>query len=155
MPESTLEATAYLRSYTPTSEPQNEVIAALDHLTREGVFDRYTVQWVPKAVQRGGEPTAVERLYERCLDWAREHDVDVTRPFDVQVWDNPVTGEHVDRLVTPVVCLTVRADGELVAVLPCEDGDETISVPEYLNALRDERDLLGTLPERERVVTVP
>lgn len=142
-------ATVYLRSYTPTSEPQNAVIELAEELADDGTFDEVDVEYVPKEVRRGGAQTTVERQYERFRTWAEETDRSIGAPFTVRRTENRITGETVEKLVLPIVCLAVDEDDDLVAVLPSEGEDGHLSVPEYLAALAADRDPLGTLSAAE------
>lgn len=134
MHDAQLRVTAYLRAYTPTSEPQNTVLAELDHLSETDRIDDWDARYVPRSVRRGRESEAT-RLYDRITDWADRAGVDVRRPFEVRQFRNRFSDEVVDELVLPVVCLVTRRGREVVGVVPCEDGDTCISVFDYLAAL--------------------
>jgi hypothetical protein len=140
---------AYMRAYTPVSQPQNEVITRLDVLQQHGRVGEYDVTYVPKSVQRGSM-TEAERLYESFLEWADDAGLAVERPFEVQHYENPITGETVDKLVTPIVCIAVYDDDELEAVFPCEDGDAHVTVLEALDAMEHGEDPLAPLTVDQR-----
>jgi hypothetical protein len=129
-----IRVTAYLRAYTPTSEPQNEVLARLNRLAETDRIDDWEARFVPRSVRRERE-TEASRLYDRITDWADRAGVDVKRPFEVRQYYNRFSDEVVDELVVPIVCLTTVRDGDVVAVVPCEDGDTCVSVFDYLDAL--------------------
>jgi hypothetical protein len=144
---------AYMRAYTPVSQPQNEVITRLDVLQQHDRIDDYDVTYVPKSVQRGSQ-TEAERLYETFLQWADDAGLSVERPFEVQHYENPITGETVDKLVTPIVCIAVYEDDAVEAVFPCEDGDDHVTVLDALDAMQHGDDPLAALAvdsHRERV----
>jgi hypothetical protein len=150
--DSDIRVELYLRSYTPTSEPQNAVIEAVETLRDRGTVDDYEVLEVPKAVRRGGQPSRVERRFRRFRDWAARTGYDVSRPFRVRSYENQITGETVEQLVTPVVSMAVYEDGDLAAVLPCEDEDRDrhVAVRDYLSALTNGEDPLETLDAAKR-----
>lgn len=135
MHDSQLRVTAYLRAYTPTSEPQNTVLNRLDRLSRDDRIEDWEAQYVPRSV-RGDRESEAKRLYDRITEWADRAGVDVSRPFEVRRYHNQFSDEVVDELVLPMVCLvTYRDDDDVVAVVPCEDGDTCVSVFDYLTAL--------------------
>lgn len=132
--------TAYLRSYTPVSEPQNTVLARLEHLSDTDRIADWEARYLPRSVRRERESEAT-RLYDEITDWADRAEVDVSRPFEVRQYHNRLSGEVVDELVLPMVCLVTRRDDAVVAVVPCEEGDTCVSVFDYLTALERGRDL--------------
>lgn len=126
---------AHLRSYTPVSEPQNEVVASARTLESTGkVDDCEIIKW-PSSVPLTEDTHAV-RVHEKVTDWAEETDIDVDRPFRIHERTNPVTGETEVVLHTPVVYVTLEADDELVGVAPCTLPDGThVSAKDYLASL--------------------
>jgi len=146
MSHETLTIDAYMRAYSPTSRPQNEVAQRLARLNEAGRIDDYDVEVVPEAVSLDGEPTAVERRYDAFLAWADRAGAVVDEAFTVRRTENEITGDVRTRLLTPIVSLAVRADGELVGVLPCRIDGEHVSVNDFLDAFERGADPLGTLP---------
>lgn len=126
--------TAYLRADTPTSEPQNTVLTRLDRLSRADRIEDWEAQYVPRSVS-GDRESEAKRLYDRITEWADRVGVDVSRPFEVRRYHNQLSDEAVDELVLPMVCLVTHRDDDVVAVVPCEDGDTCVSVFDYLTAL--------------------
>jgi hypothetical protein len=114
----------YLRSYTPVSQPQTEVVATARALAADGTVDDVDVSEWPASVSLAADTAAV-RVHERIAEWARARDLDVTRPFRVHERTNPVTGDAEAVLHTPVVCVTLERDGELAGVAPCTLPDGT------------------------------
>ncbi|WP_267642470.1 HTH domain-containing protein [Haloarchaeobius amylolyticus] len=155
----------YLRAYAPVSAPQETVLETVRDLRDDGLVASYDVHTWPSAV-RADRSTTTSRHYERFRDWAAAEDVRIDQSFVTRRDDNLFTGETTERLRTPCICLAVRQDDELAAVLPCTVADgEHVTVQSYLESLLDGVDPLGTLdladaeapddepPERE--LTVP
>lgn len=143
--------TVYLRSYTPVSEPQNEVVKTARTLeVTDQVDDCEVVEW-PSCVSRESNQEPV-RVLERVSSWADEVDVEVTRPFRVHDRTNPVTDTRESVLHTPVVYVTLERDNDLAGVAPCTLPDGThVSAHEYLESLAKNEDPFE-LPPREPLI---
>jgi|AntDeeMetagen681_2_1112603.scaffolds.fasta_scaffold02707_3 hypothetical protein len=128
----------YLRSYTPVSEPQDEVVAGARTLDERGTIDDVQFsEWPATArLSRDCEPV---QIYDRITNWADEHDVQVDPPFRTHTRTNPVTGEAEDVLHTPVVSLVLFEDGEIAGVAPCTLPDGThLTARTFIDDLRDD-----------------
>lgn len=134
----------YLRSYTPVSQPQNEVVATARALEADGVVDDVSVVEWPASVSLAADTDAI-RVHERISEWARARDLDVTRPFRTHERTNPVTGDTEAVLHTPVVCVTLDRNGDLDGVAPVTLPDGThVTAREYLASLDNDDDPLET-----------
>ncbi|WP_435344993.1 HTH domain-containing protein [Haloarchaeobius sp. HRN-SO-5] len=144
----------YTRAYAAVSEPEDHVARLVRTLVDEGVVDGFRVHSWPSAV-RMADDTDVVRRYRAFAAWADDAGVSIDRAFRCCTEHNWLTGEHCEKLATPLVTLAVRQDDDLVAVLPCSvDEDEHVSVVDYLDALARGEDLLGTLDSGDRSLAV-
>lgn len=127
-----IDVELFVRSLAPfaTRQTQERLIDRLEGLRAGGVLDSLSVRvWgdavrTDGAVARAGDgETAADRITE-FFSHAADAAWSVTRYFRVAS-DRAWTDDGArDRIVPPQRCLSVRRDGELVAVFPCDVGDD-------------------------------
>ncbi|MFC6768957.1 HTH domain-containing protein [Natrinema soli] len=121
-------------------EPVDEQIETLQACDSEGAIDDLLLRSWPKEVTLSDESPHQEVLenYERFAQWADERGVSVRPAFRERTTTSQVTGTTRQRLVTPLLCLELYADDELIGVFPHsnEATDETYTTDEAIATLR-------------------
>jgi hypothetical protein len=118
----------------PVCGPRTEVIDRLGALASAGALDAYEVETWPDEIALS-EHTRHDRVvetYEQFRAWADDTGVSITPPFDRRTVTSLI-GRTEEVLTLPVMCLAVYDDG-LRGVYPCNDGGETWTVTDYLDA---------------------
>ncbi|WP_049924957.1 HTH domain-containing protein [Halopiger goleimassiliensis] len=135
-------------------EPIDRQIETLQACESEGRIDDLLLRSWPKEVTRSDTSPHHEVLeaYDRFSQWADERGVSIEPPFRERTKTSQVTGETTELLVTPLVCLELYVDDELVGVFPHTEGDETYTTDEVIAELRTGTvpDPLGESPTRTR-----
>jgi hypothetical protein len=121
-------------------EPIDEQIETLQACESEGAIDDLLIRSWPKEVALSEESPHQEVLanYETFTQWADERGVTVRPPFRERSTTSQVTGKTRELLVTPLLCLELYADDELLGVFPHSDEatDETYTTDEAIATLR-------------------
>ncbi|WP_226006508.1 HTH domain-containing protein [Natrinema salinisoli] len=121
-------------------EPIDEQIETLQACESEGAIDDLLIRSWPKEVALSEESPHQEVFtnYETLTQWADERGVTVRPPFRERSTTSQVTGKTRDLLVTPLLCLELYADDELLGVFPHSDEttDETYTTDEAIATLR-------------------
>jgi len=103
-------------------EPVDAQVETLQACESEGAVDDLLLRSWPKEVALSEESPHQEVLenFERFAQWADERGVSVRPPFRKRTTTSQVTGTTRERLVTPLLCLELYADDELIGVSPHE-----------------------------------
>ncbi|MFC6717633.1 HTH domain-containing protein [Natrialbaceae archaeon GCM10025810] len=121
-------------------EPIDRQIETLRSCEAEGTIDDLLLRSWPKEVTISASSPYQEVLesVDRFDDWAERRGVAVRPPFRERTTTSQVTGETKDLLVTPMICLEVYVDDELLGVFPHTDpaAEETHTVEEAIATLR-------------------
>ncbi|WP_254764027.1 HTH domain-containing protein [Natrinema marinum] len=121
-------------------EPVDQQIETLQACEDEGAVDDLLLRSWPKEVALSDESPYQEVIdqYERFAAWADERGVSVRPPFRERSTTSQVTGTTRERLVTPLLCLELYADDELLGVFPHsnEATDETYTTDDAIATLR-------------------
>ena len=121
-------------------EPVDQQIETLQACEDEGAVDDLLLRSWPKEVALSDESPYQEVIeqYERFEAWADERGVSVRPPFRERSTTSQVTGKTRERLVTPLLCLELYADDELLGVFPHtnEATDETYTTDDAIATLR-------------------
>ncbi|WP_226041622.1 HTH domain-containing protein [Natrinema sp. DC36] len=121
-------------------EPVDEQVETLQACESEGAVDDLLLRSWPKEVALSEESPHQEVLenFERFAQWADERGVSVRPPFRKRTTTSQVTGTTRERLVTPLLCLELYADDELIGVFPHsnEATEETYTTDEAIATLR-------------------
>ena len=121
-------------------EPVDRQIETLRACESEGAVDDLLLRSWPKEVALGDDTPYQEALesYDRVRQWADRRGVSVRPPFRERTATNQISGETTELLVTPMLCLELYADDELVGVFPHTDEttDETYTTDEAIATLR-------------------
>lgn len=141
MSDQTSEITAVCHVRAPLLlEPVDAQVETLQACEAEGAIDELLLRSWPKEVALSEESPHQEVLenYERFRRWAAERGVSVRPPFRERSTTSQVTGETRERLVTPLLCLELYADGDVVGVFPHTDEatDETYTTDDAIATLR-------------------
>lgn len=139
MTESTSPITAVCHVRAPLLlEPIDRQIETLQACESEGSIDDLLLRSWPKEVSRDESTLHHEVLetYDRFSQWADQRGVSIEPPFNTRTSTSQVTGESRELLVTPLLCLEVYADDELVGVFPHSEGNETYTTDEVIAQLR-------------------
>ncbi|WP_226482898.1 HTH domain-containing protein [Natrinema amylolyticum] len=141
MTDKTSEITAVCHVRAPLLlEPVDAQIETLQACESEGAIDDLLLRSWPKEVSLSAESPHQEVLenYERFAEWADERGVTVRPPFRERSTTSQVTGETRELLVTPLLCLELYADDELVGVFPHSDEatEDTYTTDEAIATLR-------------------
>ncbi|AFZ74928.1 HTH domain-containing protein [Natronobacterium gregoryi] len=119
-------------------EPMDSQVETLQACESETQIDDLLLRSWPKEVTRSENSPHQEVLetYERFRSWADQRGVSVRPPFRERTRTSPVTGETRELLVTPLLCLEIYHDDELIGVFPHSEGEETYTTDEAIAALR-------------------
>lgn len=119
-------------------EPIDSQVETLQACEAEGMIDTAILRSWPDEVTLGDPAPHHETIevFERFDRWANHHGVSIRPPFDVRTMTSLVTDDTKEVLVTPVICLAVYRDEQLIGVYPHSTDDETYTVTEALAALR-------------------
>lgn len=152
-----IEVELFVRSIAPfgTRATLDALVDRLDTLSEVGIIEALSVEVWGDSLRTDG-PTAEdgreENLVDRVLDmfeFAADSECSIGRYFRIATDGSLVDTDSRRRLVPPHRCLTIRRDGDLVAVFPC-DLDSLHLTPddavEYLESGRSERELAGPTP---------
>ena len=122
----------------PVCGPRTSVIDRLSSLSADGKIADFRVETWPDevALSEHTEHSRVVERYKTFLLWASDHDRSISPPFERRTVA-PLVGESRDVLTLPIMCLAVHEDGSLCGVYPHVDGDQTISVTDYLDACEE------------------
>ncbi|MDQ2052293.1 hypothetical protein RBH26_17610 [Natronolimnohabitans sp. A-GB9] len=137
----TTEITAVCHVRAPLLlEPVDRQIETLQACESEGRIDDLLLRSWPKEIALTENSPYQEALesFERFEQWADQRGVSVRPPFKQRTTTSQVTGKTKELLVTPLLCLELYADDELVGVFPHSDEttDETFTTDEAIAALR-------------------
>lgn len=118
----------------PVCGPRTEVIDRLSRLTREDAITEFTVETWPDEVvlSEHTDHTRVVEQYGAFKEWAGDNDVSLTPAFERRTV-SPLVGKRREVLTIPMLCLAVYRD-DLCGVYPCNDGERTWRVTDYLDA---------------------
>ncbi len=121
----------------PVCGPRTEIIDRLSSLRARGQIDDFTVRTWPDevTVSEHTRHSRVIETYEQFRSWADGTGVTISPPFDRRT-ATTLVGRSEEVLTLPVLCLAVYDDG-LCGVYPCTDGDETLTVTDYVDACAD------------------
>lgn len=119
-------------------EPIDRQVETLRACESEGTIDDLLLRSWPKEVEvtDDGPHHEVLETYDRFRSWADGQGADIHPPFTKRTTTARVTGETSERLVTPLLCLELYADDELVGVYPHSADDETITTDDAIATLR-------------------
>ncbi|SDK15763.1 HTH domain-containing protein [Natronorubrum texcoconense] len=121
-------------------EPVDRQIETLQACDSEGTIDDLLLRSWPKEIALTDTSPYQEALesFERFETWAADRGVSIRPPFQERTTTSQVTGETTDLLVTPLLCLELYADDELVGVFPHtdEETEETLTTDEVIASLR-------------------
>lgn len=118
----------------PVCGPRTDVIDRLSTLRSAGSIAAYEVETWPDevAISDHTRHSRVVETYERFRAWAEDNGVSLTPPFDRRTVTTLV-GRTEEVLRLPVMCLAVY-DDDLCGVYPCNSGDRTWTVTDYVDA---------------------
>lgn len=135
--DGTVTAELYVRSALPgPSQRRADAVAAeLRGLVGEGLVEDVEHTTWSKRVRVDGCDSAVRDVYLTWTAWARREGVQLQPFFDTRECYCPEAEAYTDWLVVPAIALAVSVDGDLAAVYPHEDGTETVSVEDGIDAL--------------------
>ncbi|RQG97580.1 HTH domain-containing protein [Natrarchaeobius oligotrophus] len=136
-------------------EPVDRQVETLHACESEGAIDELLLRSWPKEVSRSndGPHGNVLHAFERFQRWAGRRDVSIKPPFRERTSTSQITGEMRRLLVTPLLCLEVYVEDELLGVFPHSRDEETHTTDEAIATLRtgDLPTPLGSEPsERSR-----
>ncbi|WP_440772754.1 HTH domain-containing protein [Natronorubrum sp. DTA28] len=121
-------------------EPVDRQIETLQACDSEGTIDDLLLRSWPKEIALTDNSPYQEALdsFERFETWAADRGVSVRPPFKERTTTSQVTSETTDLLVTPLLCLELYADDELIGVFPHtdEETEETLTTDEVIASLR-------------------
>ncbi|WP_257298436.1 HTH domain-containing protein [Haloarchaeobius sp. FL176] len=132
----------YVRAHTSVTGPREHAIETVEELVDRGVVADYELHTWPSAVDVT-VPNEVTTQYREFEQWAERAGVTLEPAFSHRIENNAITGDHIETLVTPLVCTVVRRGDDIAAVLPCCRGEsDHVSVLTYLSALDEDADHL-------------
>lgn len=127
--------TVRLWTRRPVSGARTEVIDRLSAFRSEGTIADFEVETWPDevVVTEQSRHSSVVDVHERFSVWADEAGVSIEPPFDRRTVTSLV-GRSEEVLSLPVLCLAVYDGEDLRGVFPCDDGTDTWTVTDYLDA---------------------
>lgn len=136
-------AQLYVRSQAGrASRPEQQAtIARLRRLAADGTIDRFDVYVWGREIcpdETARETDCFAKTAGKLTElehWARDDDVSLDRTFRRYELRCEFTGDAYVVVSTPVLCLAVYDDAELVGVYPCEVGGDHLSVADGLDRL--------------------
>jgi hypothetical protein len=142
--------TMVLRTRAPVCGSRTTVIDRLGRLRATGAIEEFEIRTWPDevALSEATDEDPVVETFERFERWAAAHDLSVRPAFDVRTVSSLV-GREREVLTLPMMSLALVADGDLVGVFPCRDGERTWTITDCLNAYEGDD---GALADLERVV---
>lgn len=148
----------YVRSLLPPHGARNcqrRVFDRLDALAQRSLVDDVSIHVLGERIclcdtcaSTDAGAAIVERIRE--LDaWGEEYDASTSRFFEKRQFSSSITGEETNALVPPRVTVALRADDRLCGVFPCEMGERTYCVDDFVSAMQglDDADNGGLLAE--------
>lgn len=138
----------------PAARQRDRLADRLRELEAAGQVDSFEVTTCPKRIRREAPDAVTARdRYLAFSRWARARGVRLRPFFATRECYAADTGELCDWLVFPAITLAVYDGGDLVAVYPHADGEESRSVADGLSALAgDSADPAG---DRDRPTVAP
>jgi hypothetical protein len=135
-----------LRTRTPVCGSRTTVIDRLGRLRATESIDDFEVRTWPDEVvlSDGTSDDPVVETFERFERWAAAHGLSVRPAFDVRTVSSLI-GRERELLTLPMMSLAVSADGDLVGVFPCRDGERTWTISDCLDAYEGDGDALAEL----------
>ncbi|MFC4543150.1 HTH domain-containing protein [Halosolutus amylolyticus] len=137
----------WIRSFAPvtTGPTQERALERVEALESAAPIDEIEISVWGKQVERTSRSRRIPQLrtIEARLDaferWANRTGRSLVPFFRTRTVESSITGDRYEVCRLPTIALAEFADGELVHVAPCRDGDRTIEVFDRLDALeRDE-----------------
>lgn len=124
-------------------EPVDAKVETLREADRAGDIAGLVLRTWPNRVRVDEDSPYQETidLYHRYDRWAERHDRSIEPPFSVHTTSSMASDQEWEVLVTPIMCLGVYHDRQLLGVFPHSDGDTTHSATDAIGALRS-----GELP---------
>jgi hypothetical protein len=119
----------------PVCGPRTDVIDRLGRLASAGAIDDYEIRTWPDevALAEHTRQSRVVETYRRFRAWADDAGASIAPPFDRRTVTSLV-GRTGEVLTLPVMCLAVYDADDLRGVYPCDDGERTWTVTDYLDA---------------------
>ncbi|AUV81767.1 hypothetical protein C2R22_08995 [Salinigranum rubrum] len=135
------DASMTLRTRTPVCGARTTVIDRLGSLRATGAIAEFEVQTWPGEVvlSDAAAPDGAIRTFERLEGWADERGASVRPAFDVRTVSSLV-GNRREILTLPMMCLTVSSGDELVGVFPHQEGGNTVTIGDCLDAFERRAD---------------
>jgi len=127
----------YVRRELP-GPARKQAATAYDRLRR--LEERGVVSAVDRSEWTGRVPLGdcdgwLRDTYLGFTDWAERVGVALTPFFGTRRCYTPEHEAYTDWLVLPALCLAVYGNGQLRAVYPHADGDETVTVTDAIDSL--------------------
>lgn len=119
-------------------EPVDSHVETLRACESEDAIDSLLLRSWPDKVrlsEDGPHQEVIER-FERFERWADRRGVSVRPPFERRTVTKAITDETRELLVTPLICLAVYRDEELVGVFPHSTEEDTYTVADAIATLR-------------------
>ena len=119
-------------------EPIDRQIETLQACESEGSIESVLIQsWPDQVTISEDSPNAeVLEVFDRFRQWADGRGVSIEPPFRRRTVTSPITNVSKRILTTPLLCLALYRDGQLVGVYPHSADDETITTTEVIGSLR-------------------
>lgn len=133
----------FLRSFAPpigAKQRQDTVVEELRRLEDSGEIDAVNVTIWGDAVCPDGccaETPAGREILDRMSElqqWSADESDGVETTFEETRVSSSVTDETFRKIVPPRITLGVYSRGEVVLVLPCKVGPESLCVDDFLTA---------------------
>lgn len=131
----TVDVRMVLWTRRPVCGPRTAVIDRLSELRTADAIGTFDVETWPDEIALSGhtEHAEVVDVYREYRDWAEDHGLSITPPFEKRTVSSLIGGQE-EVLTVPIMCLAVYEDDDLSGVYPCSNDDRTWSVTDYLDA---------------------
>lgn len=147
----------FVRSMLPplgAKATQETLVSRLTELTEESSIDDVSVTITGNRLclcdtcaETDAESALLERFHE-LDDWGEEFDASVSPFFETRTLDSSVTHETARALVPPRVAVALYCDDALAGVFPCEMGESSYAVDDFVTALESVCDGQRVVAER-------
>lgn len=151
-----LAAFLFARGSTDARAREEAVFQRLRGLQGDGRIGELSVRTWPGEVSltRAGHSEVVD-TFRTFEEWARARDASIRPPFAIRERQSTITRQEDTLLVTPLVCLAVYDEDDVVGVYPCAHGGSVTTIDDCIERLAagDQRESVEPVAERRTEAT--
>jgi hypothetical protein len=131
-----LAASLFARGSTDARAREEAVFERLRELKRDGRIGELSVRTWPGEVSltRAGHSEVVD-TFRAFEEWAQARDASIRPPFAIRERQSTITRQEDTLLLTPLVCLAVYDEDDVVGVYPCAHGGSVTTIDDCIERL--------------------